>query len=197
MQDQGDGMLEIESKYPVASFADLEKRLLHWGARLVEDRNDADHYLNAPDRDFAQTDEAFRIRRIGSRNLLTYKGPKIDKETKTRKEIEVDFAEGDAPADDMLNVLRSLGYRPVTIVRKHRRIFELEREGFTLHFCLDEVDKVGTYAEVEIVAEENRFATAKALLLKVAAELGLNGPERRSYLQLLLNTIARTSDVKE
>ena len=47
----------------------------------------ADHYFNGHDRDFHQTDEAFRIRRMGEKNFLTYKGPKRDTDTKTRIEI--------------------------------------------------------------------------------------------------------------
>ena len=48
-----------------------------------------DTYFNHPARDFAETDEAFRIRSIGDDNRLTYKGPLVDKQTKTRQEVEV------------------------------------------------------------------------------------------------------------
>ena len=54
-------MLEIEAKYPVSDLAVLEIRLLASGATLAATREDADYYHNAPDRDFAQTDEAFRL----------------------------------------------------------------------------------------------------------------------------------------
>ena len=130
-------MLEIESKYPVAALAPLQDRLQGWGSRFVEEREDADHYFNAPDRDFARTDEAFRVRRIGERTFLTWKGPKLDADTKTRQEIEVPVGDGEAAADDLLQLLQKLGYRPVAVVRKRRRVYELEREGFHLHFCLD------------------------------------------------------------
>jgi adenylate cyclase class 2 len=179
-------MLEIEAKFPIQDAGPLRRRLAEWGARPAETRSDADHYFNAPDRDFARTDEAVRIRRIGPRNFLTYKGPKLDAETKTRKEIEIPFADGDAAAADMLALLTELGYRPVAVVRKHREVFEMEREGFTLQVCLDDVEQVGTFAEVEIVAEEADYPRAKALLQRAAGELGLTGSERRSYLQMLL-----------
>src|SRR5580704_2890991 len=124
-------MLEIEAKYPVSELQSLESRLQGLGAEPVEERTDADHYFNAPDRDFAQTDEAFRVRRIGERNFLTYKGPKIDRHTKTRREIEVAFADGVAAADDLQRLLTHLGYRPVAVVHKKRRVYELARGGFT------------------------------------------------------------------
>jgi adenylate cyclase, class 2 len=180
-------MLEIEVKYPTQELQSLEARLQASGARKVEERSDADHYFNAPDRDFARTDEAFRVRCIGERNLLTYKGPKIDRETKTRKEIEVAFADGSSAKTDLLRLLAELGYRPVAVVSKHRRVYELERDAFTLQVCLDEVEKVGTFAEIEIMAEETKLEAAKAVLNAVATQLGLTQTERRSYLELLLS----------
>ena len=76
-------MLEVEAKFRLMDPKPVEARLRTWGAKLVADHVEADHYLNAPDRDFARTDEAFRLRRIGERNLLTYKGPRHDAISKT------------------------------------------------------------------------------------------------------------------
>jgi adenylate cyclase class 2 len=58
-------MLEVEMKFPVVDFATVERCLTAWGARTEALRADVDLYFNSPDRDFAQTDEAFRLRRIG------------------------------------------------------------------------------------------------------------------------------------
>ena len=179
-------MLEIEVKYPLPDAEPAISRLKEWGARLIEDRTDADHYFNAPDRDFARTDEAFRLRRIGERNFLTYKGPKLDSTTKTRKEIEVAVGAGEGAADELIHLFRELGYRSVAVVRKRRAVYELEREGFTLHFCFDDVEGVGRFAEIEIVAEEANYERARTLLLRVAGEMGFGESERRSYLQMLL-----------
>ncbi len=153
--------------------------------------HEADHYFNAPDRDFARTDEALRLRRIGSANRVTYKGPKRDAQTKTRTEIEVPLAKGDQAAEDFSRLLTHLGYRPVAVVRKQRRIFHLNRAGFALEVCLDEVDDVGRYAELEIVAPEEQLAAARDVVMALAAEWGLGPTERRSYLELLLETRAR------
>jgi adenylate cyclase class 2 len=183
-------MLEIEVKYPVANLVALEAKLITSGATLVETREDADHYHNAPDRDFAQTDEAFRLRCIGDANYLTYKGPKIDTQTKTRTEIEVEFARGDAAASDILRMLGCLGYRPVAVVHKKRRIYRSQQGRFTVDVSLDELDEVGTFAEVEIIANEGDLADAKAVLQRVADDLGLSHAERRSYLELLLTARA-------
>jgi adenylate cyclase class 2 len=179
-------MLEIEMKFPGADFPALERRLSEWGAVAEPAIDEADHYFNAPDRDFAVTDEALRLRRIGPANRVTYKGPKRGTSGKTRTEIEVPLADGDAVAADFSRLLQSLGYRPVAVVKKRRRIFQLQRGGFALEICLDEVEGLGRFAEVEIVALEEQLAAARNILLETAAALGLSGEQRRSYLELLL-----------
>ena len=76
-----------------------------------------DRYFNHPARDFGVTDEAFRIRSVGDANCVTYKGPRIDSVTKTRREIEVSFAEGSDAASQMTDIWQSLGFRFVREVR--------------------------------------------------------------------------------
>lgn len=181
-------MLEVEMKFAVTDFVSIEQHLKNWQARGDEAIDEADHYFNAPDRDFAVTDEAFRLRRIGPRNMLTYKGPKHPGVVKTRTEIEVPVAEGPAAADDMGRLLVSLGYRPVAVVNKKRRIFRFSRQSFSLEVCLDDVAEVGQFVEVEIVTPPERKVDAETVLQQVAAELGLSMDHliRRSYLGLLL-----------
>ncbi|HJZ58549.1 MAG TPA: class IV adenylate cyclase [Gemmataceae bacterium] len=183
-------MLEVEVKYRAADRDAVLVRLLALGADLAEERVDVDHYFNAPDRDFKQTDEAFRLRQIGKANWLTYKGPKREAATKTRKEVEVRLRDGDAIAADMEALLVCLGYRPVAVVRKRRAIYDLDRpvggKPGTAEVCFDDVDRVGSFVEIEVQAEESEFEAAKATVLGIARELGLTDQERRSYLEMLL-----------
>ncbi len=179
-------MLEVEMKFPLAERSHWEARLSDCGAVWVVDRREEDHYFNAPDRNFAQTDEALRLRRIGEANFLTYKGPKRDTLTKTRTEIEVPLACGDAAAQDMQRVLVALGYKPVAVVRKQRRIYRLERDGWPMEITLDEVESLGHFVEIEVRTSEERFELARDALVRLAESLDLNQSERRSYLQMLL-----------
>lgn len=179
-------MLEVEMKFPVAEFASLERQLAGAGAQPAAPLHEADHYFNAPDRDFARTDEALRLRRIGTANFVTYKGPKRDAQTKTRTEVEVPLAEGDRAATGFIQLLQHLGYRPVAVVSKQRRLYRLKREGFALEVCLDDVENLGRFAELEILAPEERLEVARNILLQLAAVLGLTNSERRSYLELWL-----------
>ena len=183
-------MLEVEVKYRGADRAAAVATLLNWGATLAHDRTDVDLYFAAPDRDFKATDEAFRLRRIGAKNYLTYKGPKRDTETKTRTEIEVALADGDDSAEDAQGLFAALGYTPVMTVRKKRRVYRFARDGFDLEACFDSVDGFGEFVELEILAEEAQYEAAKATLLAAAAELGLTDVERRSYLGMMLESQA-------
>jgi adenylate cyclase, class 2 len=179
-------MLEVEVKYRLPDPTAVEARVRAWGATVVADHAEADHYLNAPDRDFARTDEALRLRRIGEANFLTYKGPRKDGASKTRREVEVPCPHGDAAAEAFLNLFGHLGYRPTAVVRKRRRIYEWTRDGFTVHACLDDVESVGRFVELEIVADDAKYDAARAVVLQIAAQLDLGPIETRSYLEQLL-----------
>jgi pantoate--beta-alanine ligase len=181
-------MLEIEQKYRVADFGDLEKRLMSIGARRGDDVIEEDQYFNGPDRDFARTGEAFRLRRIGHENCLTYKGPRAAHAVKTRRELEVPLPPGDDAAAEHAQLLVDLGYRPVAIVRKRRRSYHLNRGEFVFTVCLDDVEDVGRFAEVEVLAEEDQAAAAQAALTGLAGDLGLTQVEQRAYLTMLLAT---------
>lgn len=179
-------MLEVEVKYRYTDWDGLRAKLAAIGAVADAPRTDADHYFNAPDRDFAATDEALRLRRIGADNRLTYKGPKTDSQTKTRTEIELAVEPGDAGAATATAFLTHLGYRPVAVVTKTRQVYHFTRAGFAVEVCLDDVGPVGRFVELEVVTDPERFEAAKAVVLGLAAEFGLTEPERRSYLGLTL-----------
>ncbi|MGL6095981.1 MAG: class IV adenylate cyclase [Fimbriiglobus sp.] len=183
---RGRRMLEVEAKFRAADWDRLRADLAAWGAVLAGTREDVDHYFNAPDRDFRQTDEAVRLRRIGPSNFLTYKGPKRDAETKTRTEVEVPLADGPDPAALAVAWLTGLGYRSVAVVTKTRTVYRFHRDGFGFEACLDDVPGVGRFVELEITTDDAGYPAAKAALLAAAAALGLTEQERRSYLAMTL-----------
>ena len=186
-------MLEIEQKYVHPDLAQLENDLRRLGATPGEVHQETDHYLNAPDRDFARTDEAFRLRRIGPRNYLTYKGPKQGGPVKKRTELEIPLLDGPEAATQFLQLLHYLHYRPTLVVRKQRRYFHWTIDGFPLTICLDEVEDLGTFAEVEILAPPEREQDAELVIQKAARDLGLTDVEPKSYLQLRLEQSAEAT----
>src|SRR4051812_32173859 len=99
-------MLEVEIKFIVNDVARLRSALAGWKA--LGTRIEVDQYFAAPDRDFVVTDEVLRIRSSSGRNSVIYKGPKRDKDTKTRPELEVMLPEGDEAIAGALQLLNNL-----------------------------------------------------------------------------------------
>jgi adenylate cyclase class 2 len=178
---------EVEQKFPIADAAAIERKLTELGGVFESPVEQVDRYFGHPARDFARTDEALRIRRSGEQNRITYKGPKIDAATKTRREIELPLAPGEQAAEDFSSLLEALGFRRVAEVRKRRRIAGLAWNGCEVEAALDEVEHVGQFLELELSADDQGLDAAKACLASLAEELGLESSERRSYLELLLN----------
>lgn len=179
-------MIEVELKFAASEWGRLRERLERLGGRVLGTHDEVDEYFNAPDRDFAATDEALRIRTTGDQVLVAYKGPKLDPLTKTRREVEVALADGVAAAQRFAELLAALGYRPVAAVKKRRTRYDLEYHGRRVNVSLDDVAGVGRFVELEHVTEGSDAAAARQALLQLAADLGLEKSERRSYLEMLL-----------
>lgn len=180
---------EVEHKYRLADPDACQRRLVELGGVVGLTQMQVDAYYAHPSRIFAETDEALRIRRVGEENCVTYKGPKLDPLTKTRRELELPLAAGETGAAQFGELLEALGFRPAAIVRKERRHVALAWQGWTVDVALDTVDKVGDFIELELAVDEADVEAAKACLASLAKVLGLSQSERRSYLELLLEKI--------
>ena len=177
---------EVERKFKLADPAALIRRVTELGGRFSQPETQSDTYFTHPCRDFAATDEALRVRTIADRNYVTYKGPKIDAKTKTRQELEFPLATDHDHSAMFRELLSALGFQPVTTVRKQRSQATLTVEGRPFNVDLDEVDQVGSYVELETMAEEAEVQLASEKMAILAEQLGVSLDERRSYLELLL-----------
>lgn len=180
-------MLEIEIKAKIESIDSLRKKLLRQEFTPLYAIREADTYYNGVNRNFAQTDEALRVRQTelagdGERRaFVTYKGPKLDAGSKVRKELEVTVSDGSV----MGELLRSLGHEAVLEVVKAREYFQKGK----MIACLDEVVGLGSYMELEIVTEEGGgYTLERDMLLETLDSLDVSREActRKSYLELLL-----------
>jgi len=176
-------VIEVEVKASVKDFADVQEKLTQIGAIKIKREHQMDVYYNAPHKDFAESDEALRIREIPKngkkRIILTYKGAKMDDVSKTRKEIEVDVSD----AENTGLIFENLGFRRAASVTKDRDIYHIDEFIITL----DTVFEVGTYVEIETEAHEDKD-TSESLnkIFEIYKKLGIEeGFERRSYLELM------------
>jgi adenylate cyclase, class 2 len=174
-------MLEIELKVRVDSLDLIRQNLLARHAEFLGKQHEHDIYYNAPHRDFGSTDEALRVRYTDGPALVTYKGKKIPElGLKAREELNTAVEYGEV----FEQILSRLGFTKTAEVNKWRENYRLENASF----ALDTVEGLGTFAEIEIMAEKSgEDATTK--ILKFAKEMGISGePILASYLELLLST---------
>lgn len=177
---------EVEQKFRVPNVAELTAKLAALGVKLGPPVEQIDRYFNHPGRDFAVTDEALRLRTVGTVNRITYKGPRHENAVKTRREMELPLGDGNEALLGFAELLQALGFTAVREVRKWRRSAAWTWQGAVVEIALDEVDGLGNYVELEQTAGADEVAWAQGQIEALAAELGLNLPETRSYLELLL-----------
>lgn len=194
-------MYEVEIKVP-AELDGVRDRLRAADAERIGARRQRDTYYDAPHREFAETDEALRVRRetplpVGdattegrtddaatadaATTALTYKGPLVDAGSKTRIERETGVDDGEA----MAGVLDGLGFEPAATVEKRREFWSFE--GFTV--TLDAVSGLDEFVEIErAVDEDGDIDAAREAAVNALGRLGLDADDqvRTSYLGLLL-----------
>ncbi|NPA22893.1 MAG: class IV adenylate cyclase [Crenarchaeota archaeon] len=180
-------MYEVEIKYklPDEAASRIEREIINGKWRFLYEVEERDVYLAHPCRNFAETDEALRIRVEKKGHsccvLLTYKGPRIGGEGKTREEISVEVED----ADKCLAVLERLGFKKVADIVKRRRVYE--KDNLTL--TVDDVEGLGRFVEIECITDrEDLIEECVRSIKNVALELGLDDSliERRTYLELVL-----------
>lgn len=182
--------LEVEQKYLLPDAQAVLKRLASLGVQLGEAVEQADLYFGHPSRSFRETDEALRIRRVGEANVITYKGPRLDAQTKTRQEIELPLASGVEAFRQFATLLEALGFVRVFDVRKQRQTAALHWQGEDVELALDNVAGLGQFLELEILTTPERLETAQSALASLAKFLELSASERRSYLEMTLENLA-------
>jgi len=172
-------MLEVELKVKIPTLDPVRDRLKEKNAQFFGRVHEHDIYYNAPHRDFGVTDEAVRVRYTDDHAVVTYKGPKIKKFGLKARE-ELNFAvECGKTFETMLD---RLGFVKTLEVNKWRENYKLEAASI----CLDSVDGLGTFAEIEVITE-NESDNPTAVIEKIAQEIGVVGePLLASYLELLL-----------
>ena len=178
-------MIEVEVKAKIESFSEMEEKLDEIGAIKTKKEFQEDIYFNSPVVDFAQTDEALRIRTTKENDktniFITYKGPKIDKQSKTRREIEM----GIEDSQKCSGIFEAIGFKKVRAVRKNRQYYTFEN----FEISLDDIEGLDHYMEIEIALSDGEdYSEAQKSIFDLFERLGItDGFERTSYLELLEN----------
>jgi adenylate cyclase class 2 len=189
----GEFMYEVEMKFRVTNIDLFESQLNELGVEFESEAvEEIDTFFSHPQRDFNLTDECLRLRQRKfvdkhEENFLTYKGPKIDKETKTRRELEIKIEE----INTLESILNALGFLPVDSVRKFRRHGVINVDNTSIELLLDFIPELydsptgSHFVEIETIATEKNLEIKRQLILSLAKELNLVESIRTSYLGLL------------
>jgi len=186
---------EVEVKFPLPDKNSMKEKILEADGIVLYSEHQTDDYYDHPCRSFHETDEAIRVRHrkhiAGPENTkldfvpveLTYKGPKIDKTTKTRIEHSVHLEEDDI--ESISQILQSTGFKLVGTLIKSRDFYDVE--GITV--CIDTVTGIGSFIEFELIAGSlENMNESKNRIIQLAEKLGLDMKDtiRASYLELHL-----------
>lgn len=188
-------MLEVEIKAALGgkTGGQIEEAAAGAGFTRADKLREKDVYFNGADRDFMKTDEALRLRSYENltkqieETVITYKGPKLDTVSNTRREYETQIGD----IEVMENLLSALGYRAVFQVEKTRQewILSVGSDEPQITLCLDEVEGLGAFLELETLVEKDEDKDA-ALdgLLAILDDFGISQKNltRKSYLEMLL-----------
>ncbi|MHA1728694.1 MAG: class IV adenylate cyclase [Promethearchaeota archaeon] len=200
-------MYEAEVKLTVGYKEDKEiyiNSIKKLGAKYRINLEHTDIYYNMPDglRNFAETDEALRIRKSTEYNALTgkktdvkqscditYKGPKLDKITKSRIEFVCNILDPDI----LDEILLTLGFRRILTVKKERILYHLEYEGSSIEILIDKIQHLdGYFSEFEIMTStREEMADAKKTIFKLMNKLGysISDSITLSYLELVIKKL--------
>lgn len=177
---------EIEVKLPLKNLKETLKFLTDQGFQETAQIQEEDTYFNSVYHDVKKRDEALRIRtstdcRSGiSKTQINFKGPKLDKVSMSRMELETEVSDTEV----LKNILIHLDFSPVASVIKLRKYLKCGR--FTA--CLDQVEGLGDFLELEVIAEQE--SERKEILSKMEDLLAILGYHmsdtvQTSYLSML------------
>lgn len=183
--------VEIKTKLEETERSEILCFLYDHGAELLKETIEDDQYFNSPFVDFGKSDEALRLRKtrlLGETNelgrdglLLTYKGPKIHINSKTRREINIKLEKDQAKS--LTKIFNSLGFHKSGTVIKTRT--EITFRGFLI--CLDNVEDLGEFMEIEKIVSDSELIDEIVEKMKSLFP-GLSGKEwiRDSYLEMYI-----------
>jgi adenylate cyclase, class 2 len=139
-----DSYIETEVKIRFDGRVEAARALIEQnGYQIIEPRTlESDQVFDREDTELKRADKLLRLRRTGSRAMITYKGPSRRERYKSREEIEFDVSNSDA----MTEVLDRLGYLPCFRYEKYRTKFAAPGENGVV--TIDETP-IGIFLELE------------------------------------------------
>jgi len=163
-------VIESELKIPVDALEQIRRRLGETDAeRICESEREVNILFDTVGSQLAAAGQVLRVRRVGDRHILTFKGPAaFDGAVKKRREIELEISSSERISE----LLHALGYAP-------GMRYEKDRESWNLGEARVDLDHTPMGSFVEIEGPSNCLETT-------ARRLGLDPADAvaESYISL-------------
>jgi adenylate cyclase class 2 len=165
-------MKEVEVKARVKEHKGLEKKLLDLGCNISGEVREDDKVFVNRDEEYTTlklSDINFiRIRKRGDRVTLTLKRQLTGEMDCIEREVEI------SNAREMEEILEFLGYHIAVELSKKRR--KTEYNGYEI--CLDDVEGLGLFVEVEKMTQEEDSKAVQEELFDFLKSLGIDEKDR-------------------
>ncbi len=163
-------MREIELKFKVDNLDVLINKLKEEQCEIsaVKMQNDTIYVQNLDDTESKEGSVWLRVRKENDKIELNYK-------KQSKKKMESEEIEFEVSSYELANqFLKALGYLPWVEVNKKRRYSKYKE----YNICIDEVERLGSFIELEILVDKDNKEDYELALLEVAKKLGIN-PDKR------------------
>lgn len=158
----------------------LDKNMIFLNAEEQEDI-----YFNFVYRNFKISDETVRIRKTNGKIELTYKGPKLSSDLKSREEITVIVKD----INNVIEFLQKIGFYPVITIRKTR----LNYLDDSFIISLDTIDNLGEFIEIEAKIELEDYKI-KNYVNNFIVKYNIKGKlTTKSYLEMFLENYEKNT----
>lgn len=163
-------MREIELKFKVDNLDNFIEKLKSLGCEISDYINQADtiYVENLDNTDSIEGSVWLRVRKVNDKIEMNYK----KQSSKKSESQEIEFGVDDYEKAN--SFLKALGYNEWVRVNKRRRYSKYENA----NICIDEVERLGSFVEIEYLIDENDKSTNyEEELLKIAEYLGIDTEE--------------------
>lgn len=159
-------MREIELKFKIDNLEKLVKELENKGCDISQLKVQCDtvYVNNINNTESVEGSVWLRVRKENDKIELNYK-------KQSSKKMESEEIEFEVGSYELANrFLKALGYTPWVEVNKKRRYTKYNE----FNICIDEVEKLGAFIEIELLVNEEDKKEYEEELLNVARELGID-----------------------
>ncbi len=163
-------MREIELKFKIDNLEELINKLKEEQCEIspIKIQNDTIYVQNLDDTESKEGSVWLRVRKENDKIELNYK-------KQSKKKMESEEIEFEVSSYELANqFLKALGYSPWVEVNKKRRYSKFKE----YNICIDEVERLGSFIELEILVDNDNKDDYELALLEVAKKLGIN-PDNR------------------